>query len=48
MNLYTKPEQLTIDLGNSYNIMEIDGDLIILKDSVVRIKRLDTIEIVCK
>ena len=45
-NFYTKPKQLKIDLKNTYNLLEIDGDLIILKDRFVTIKRIDNIEIV--
>ncbi len=47
-NFYTKVDKLTIDLKNSYNLLEIDGDLVILKEPEIRIKRLDTVEIVYK
>jgi len=45
-NFYTNPQGLKIDLKNAYNILEIDGDLIVLKDRFVRIKPIDDIEIV--
>jgi len=45
-NFYTNPRQLKIDLKNYYNLLEIDGDLVILKDRYISIKRIDTIEIV--
>ncbi len=48
LNFYTKINRLKIDLKNSYNVLEIDGDLVILKDSVIDIKPLDTVEIVYK
>ena len=48
MNFYTKVDSLKIDLKNGYNLLEIDGDLVIIKESVLDIKRLDTIEIVYK
>ncbi len=46
MNIYTRVEHLNIDLGNAYNLMEIDGDLIILQDSHIEIKRIDQVDIV--
>jgi hypothetical protein len=46
MNIYSKIDALKIDLGNSYNLMEIDGDLIILQDRYIEIKRIDSILIV--
>ncbi len=48
LNFYTKVDELKVDLKNSYNLLEIDGDLVILKDSKIHIKRLDSIEIVYK
>ena len=45
-NFYTNPPHLKIDLKNHYNLLEIDGDLVILKDRYISIKRIDTIEIV--
>ena len=48
MNFYTKVDHLRIDLKNAYNILEIDGDLVILQESFIEIKRLDTVEIVYK
>ena len=46
MNFYTKVESLEIDLKNGYNLLEIDGDLIILEESKIKIKHIDNIEIV--
>jgi len=46
MNLYTKVKHLKIDLKNEYNLMEIDGDLVIIQDRFVEIKHIDEIEIV--
>jgi hypothetical protein len=46
MNLYTKVKHLKIDLKNDYNLLEIDGDLIILQDRFIEIKKIDDIEIV--
>jgi len=46
MNLYTRVERLDIDLKNGYNLMEIDGDLIILEEPKITIKRIDDIDIV--
>jgi len=46
MNLYTRIDRLDIDLKNAYNLLEIDGDLIILEDSKITIKRIDDIDIV--
>ncbi len=48
LNFHTKVDRLKIDLKNSYNLLEIDGDLVIIKDSVIDIRRLDSIEIVYK
>ncbi len=48
MNFYTKLDKLNIDLKNGYNLLEIDGDLIIIKEPEINIKRLDKIEIVYK
>ena len=47
-NFYTKVDKLTIDLKNPYNLLEIDGDLVIIKEPVIKIKHLDTIDIVYK
>ncbi len=47
-NFYTKPGYLKFDLKNAYNILEIDGDLVIVKNPVIEIKHLDQIEIVYK
>jgi len=46
MNLYTRVDRLDIDLKNGYNLMEIDGDLIILEEDKITIKRIDDIDIV--
>lgn len=46
MNFYTKVESLEIDLKNGYNLLEIDGDLIVLEESKIKIKHIDNIEIV--
>ncbi len=45
-NLYTKIEHLQIDLKNPYNLIEIDGDLIIIEDSFIDIKLIDSVDIV--
>ncbi len=47
-NHYTKIEQLRFDIQNEYNILEIDGDLVILQERFIDIKKLDEIEIVVK
>jgi len=47
-NFYTKPGHIKIDLKNNYNLLEIDGDLVVLESSKIDIKPLDTIEIVYK
>ncbi len=47
-NHYTKIDHLQFDVENEYNILEIDGDLIILKDRFIDIKKIDEIEIVVK
>ncbi len=46
MNIYSNINSLKIDLKNTYNLLEIDGDLIILQDRYIEIKRIDSIEIV--
>lgn len=46
MNLYTKVRHLKVDLKNDYNLLEIDGDLIIIQDRFIEIKYIDEIEIV--
>ncbi|HFX18115.1 MAG TPA: hypothetical protein ENK64_03125, partial [Flavobacteriales bacterium] len=48
LNFYSKINELKIDLKNGYNLIEIDGDLVILKDNLIDIKHLDTIDIVYK
>jgi len=45
-NFYTNISHLKIDLKNNYNLLEIDGDLIIIQEPFVEIKRIDTVEIV--
>ncbi len=47
-NHYTKIKQLHFDIQNEYNILEIDGDLVILQERFIDIKKLDEIEIVVK
>ncbi len=47
-NFYTKIKHLKVDLENPYNLIEIDGDLVIIKDSIIEIKLLDQVEIVYK
>jgi len=46
MNIYSKIDSLKIDLGSEYNLMEIDGDLIILQDRHIKINLIDSIKIV--
>ncbi len=45
-NFHTSVNHLKIDLKNDYNLLEIDGDLIIIQEPFVEIKRIDTVEIV--
>jgi diacylglycerol kinase family enzyme len=47
-NHYTKISHLHLDIENAYNILEIDGDLVILKERYIDIKKRDEIEIVIK
>jgi len=47
-NHYTKIDHLHFDVKNDYNILEIDGDLVILQERFIDIKKLDEIEIVVK
>ena len=47
-NHYTKISHLHFDVENEYNILEIDGDLVILKERYIDIKKMDEIEIVVK
>jgi hypothetical protein len=46
MNIYSKIDSLKIDLGSEYNLLEIDGDLIILQDRHIKINLIDSIKIV--
>lgn len=46
MNIYTKVRHLKIDMKNNYNLMEIDGDLVIIKNRFVEIDRIGTVNIV--
>ncbi len=48
MNLYSKVNELNIDLKNEYNLIEIDGDLLIVEKKAIKIKRIDQIDIVVK
>ncbi len=48
MNFYTKIEELHVDLGSEYNLLEIDGDLIFLQDRYIDIKLIDQVAIVVK
>ncbi len=47
-NHYTKIDHLRFDIKNDYNILEIDGDLVILQERYIDIKKIDEIEIVVK
>ncbi len=45
-NFYTKIEHLKVNLENNYNLLEIDGDLIIIENDEIEVKLLDYIDIV--
>jgi len=45
-NFYTHIDSLEIDLKNGYNLVEIDGDLIILEESFIKIKKIGSVDIV--
>jgi len=47
-NHYTKINHLHFDIKNDYNILEIDGDLVILKERYIDIKKIDEINIIVK
>jgi len=47
-NHYTKIDHLHFDVENEYNILEIDGDLVILEERYIDIRKKDEIEIVVK
>ncbi|SFZ98693.1 hypothetical protein MNB_SV-5-356 [hydrothermal vent metagenome] len=46
-NFYGKvPNQLDIDLDNEYNMMELDGDIVTIKEQYITIKKLGKLQIV--
>ena len=48
-NLYGKvPSPLTIELQNTYNFLELDGDIVLLKDNRLHIKESRKIKIITK
>jgi len=47
-NHYTKIDHLRFDVENEYNILEIDGDLVILEDRFIDIRKIDEIQIIVK
>ncbi len=47
-NHYTKIDHLHFDVENEYNILEIDGDLIILEERFIDIERMAQIKIIVK
>ncbi len=47
-NHFTKINHLHFDIENEYNILEIDGDLVILKERYIDIRKKDEIEIIIK
>jgi len=47
-SFYGKVEETTIDLENAYNIMQLDGDVVTVEKSVLKISTVGSIEIVTK
>jgi len=45
-SFYGKVEDINIDLKNEYNILELDGDIVIIHDRYLYIKQMGTISIV--
>lgn len=45
-SFYGEVTEMTIDLGNGYNHIELDGDVVTLKEQVIDIKPAGTIDIV--
>lgn len=46
-SFYGKVEEMTIELENSFNHLELDGDIITIEDNILHIKPAGTIEIIC-
>ncbi len=40
------PQSLTIDLGNDYNIIELDGDIVMINDQYLNIGHAGSVEII--
>ncbi|HHO42272.1 MAG TPA: hypothetical protein ENN12_02825 [Epsilonproteobacteria bacterium] len=45
-NIYTKPHPMNIDLPSSYNLLELDGDILTVSDTNVSINLAKNIDIV--
>jgi hypothetical protein len=47
-SFYGQVEEMTIDLKNEYNFIELDGDVVNIKDSKLTIGKVNTIKIITK
>ena len=47
-SFYGKVEEITIDLENGYNLMQLDGDLVTIEGSILKISPLCSIKVVTK
>ena len=47
-SFYGKVEELSIDLENTYNHVELDGDVVTIEESVLHIKPVGSVQIVTK
>ncbi len=47
-SFYGKVEEITIDLENGYNLMQLDGDVVTIEESTLHIKPADSILIITK
>jgi hypothetical protein len=45
---YGKVEEMHIDLKNGHNLIELDGDIVTIKESVLDIKPLTQVKIITK
>jgi hypothetical protein len=45
-SFYGKVKKMTIDLDNNYNHIELDGDIVTVKESILHIKPIGSVRVV--
>jgi len=45
-SFYGEVKEMKIDLKNGYNLIELDGDIVTIEESILNISPVDSVEIV--